>query len=102
VVLVTGRVLFGDSTMVERTPQLLEQAPEPFVELNRADAERLGIPNGAQVELSTARGSVRLRARVDRRVPEGTAYAPDNHHAAVLREILDWNEPMPIVRIAAC
>lgn len=101
-VLTTGRVLFGDSVMVERTPQLLQQAPEPFVELNHDDAERLGIQDGAQVELSTARGSVRLRARVNRRVPAGTAYAPDNHHAAALREILDWNEPLPTVRIAAC
>ncbi|MER3404377.1 MAG: formate dehydrogenase subunit alpha, partial [Chloroflexota bacterium] len=74
----------------------------PFIELNQTDAERVGIQNGAPVELTTARGSMRLRAHVNGRVPAGTAYAPDNHHAAALRELLDWNEPMPIVRIAAC
>ncbi len=52
--------------------------PEPFVELNPADALRLGVRAGDRVRVALPGGEVELRARVasDTAVPEGVALMP--------------------------
>ena len=52
-------------------PALRKQVPEPYLELNPVDAERLGVGDGQPVRLSTAVGSIRLTARLTDRVLPG-------------------------------
>jgi anaerobic selenocysteine-containing dehydrogenase len=52
-------------------PALRKQVPEPYLELNPADAERLRVRDGQPVRLSTAIGSIRLTARLTDRVLPG-------------------------------
>lgn len=56
-------------------PGLVRGNPEPMVELNRVDAEARGIHSGDQVELRTARGAVRFRARVTDDIVPGAVEA---------------------------
>jgi anaerobic selenocysteine-containing dehydrogenase len=64
--LTTGRTVhqFHTRTKTGRAPQLNAAAPEPWVELNPADARRLGIGAGDLVRVASARGAVQVRARV--------------------------------------
>ncbi len=65
-VLTTGRVLFQyhTGTMTRRSAGLNECAPECVVEMNRLDAEKLGLANGEMVKVSSRRGTVNARAAV--------------------------------------
>lgn len=55
---------------------LLLDYPEGFVELNDADAQALGIGNGARIRLRSARGAAVTTARVTREVRSGTIWVP--------------------------
>jgi anaerobic selenocysteine-containing dehydrogenase len=62
----TGRTVyhFHTRTKTGRAPELQAAAPEPWVELCAQDAEALGVSEGELVEVSSARGSVRVPARI--------------------------------------
>jgi nitrate reductase NapA len=76
----TGRVLehWHTGSMTRRIKQLHQAVPEAYVELNRADADELGIADGDQVKLISRRGELRLKARVDDRgrPPRGSVFVP--------------------------
>lgn len=64
--LTTGRVVhhFHTRTKTGRSPELQNAAPEPFVQLHNADAQKLGIGAGEMVEVASRRGAVRAPARL--------------------------------------
>ena len=64
--LTTGRSVyhFHTRTKTGRAPELNAAAPEPWVEMHPDDAARLGVADGALVEVASRRGSVRVRATV--------------------------------------
>jgi NADH-quinone oxidoreductase subunit G len=70
--LVRYRPLFSGPA-VERVPELQFQRPRPEIELAWEDARRRGIAAGAEVTVSTNQATVRLRAKVSRRLPAGLA-----------------------------
>ena len=73
----TGRTVFHFHTRTKtaRAPQLQAAAPEVWVELSREDAERLGIEEGVLCEISSARGSIRARARLSG-IRKGSVFVP--------------------------
>jgi ferredoxin-nitrate reductase len=77
-VLTTGRVAGQWHTMTRtgKSPALLADEPEPFLELHPTDAERAGVPDGRTARLRSRRGETSLRVRVTDAVPEGTCFAP--------------------------
>ncbi|HEV2125388.1 MAG TPA: molybdopterin-dependent oxidoreductase, partial [Chloroflexota bacterium] len=97
--LITYAELLGDETVVRATPELLEMVPAPYVEVNRADAERLGLVDGQFAELATERGSVTRLVRVNGRCPEGVCYTPENVGQPRVNAIMNWNTPLPTVRL---
>jgi len=76
--LVAYRPLFSGPA-VERVPELQFQRPAPEVELAHADARKLGIAAGDEVEVRSNGTSARLRARVSRKLARGTVRAADEH-----------------------
>jgi anaerobic selenocysteine-containing dehydrogenase len=75
--LITGRTLyhFHTRTKTGRAPQLQEAAPEVWVEISAADADRHGFAEGDLAEISTPRGSVRARVRVGG-IRDGVLFLP--------------------------
>ena len=78
--LCTGRVLehWHTGSMTRRIKQLHQAVPEAYVELNRADADELGIAPGDPVKLVSRRGELTLKAKVDDRgqPPRGSLFVP--------------------------
>jgi nitrate reductase NapA len=78
--LTTGRVLehWHTGSMTRRIAQLHQAVPSAYVELNRADAETLGIKKGDRVRVVSRRASLELAAEVDGRgrPPRGTVFVP--------------------------
>ena len=78
--LCTGRVLehWHTGTMTTRIPQLRRSMPHAYVEVNRRDAQRMGIANGDRVRLESKRGVLELPAWIDGRgsPPPGSLFIP--------------------------
>ncbi|UCE91151.1 MAG: formate dehydrogenase subunit alpha [Methanobacteriota archaeon] len=99
-VLTTGRNLFHfhTGTMTRRSAKLQRESPEPYVEINAEDAERLGIADGASVRVTSRRGAITVVARVTRWIDKGTIFIPF-HYAEGAANRLTNNALDPIAQI---
>jgi assimilatory nitrate reductase catalytic subunit len=78
VILTTGRVVshFLSGTQTRRIGPLVDQNPEPFVELHPQLADRYGIRNGDFATVESRRGSITLRAMVVTTIRPDTVFVP--------------------------
>jgi ferredoxin-nitrate reductase len=77
-VLTTGR-LYGHwhtQTRTGRIPKIQQMHPEPFVEINPKDAQRLNIAAGDLVKIESTRGLAQFPARITDFIPPGTVFVP--------------------------
>ena len=74
----TGRILYHyhTSTMTGRVEGLMNISGRSYVEINSADAAKLGIVSGDSVNISSRRGGLVVEARVTDIVPEGVLFMP--------------------------
>ena len=77
-VLTTGRMLehWHTGSMSRRASTLDAIEPEAIVCLNRRDLIKMDLFAGDEVKVETRRGSLTLKARQDRDVPEGMVFIP--------------------------
>jgi formate dehydrogenase alpha subunit len=75
-VMTTGRLLYQyhTGTMSRLSVGITERCPESLVEVNPADAKKLGIEDGQLVKVSSRRGKLQVKAIVTERVPEKTVF----------------------------
>lgn len=106
--LVTGRVLqhYQSGAQTRRVAELLKAEPEVFAELHPRVAARLGVSDGGEVELRTARGSMRLAARVTTDVRPDTVFVPFHYGGAgavneLTNDALDPVSRMPEFKVCA-
>ncbi|MBK9316563.1 MAG: molybdopterin oxidoreductase family protein [Acidobacteria bacterium] len=78
VILTTGRVVsqFLSGTQTRRIGPLVNQYPEPLVEMHPQLAERLGISDGEQVTIESRRGAITLPAHVVTTIRPDTVFIP--------------------------
>lgn len=95
--LFTGKLMFDRSTIQGRSSVLAGLAPDPFAEISRADAERLGIVDGDAIQVSTAVGRLDLAARVTDDVPAGSVFVPSGYNEAPIAVV--WS---PGARTVPC
>ena len=62
--------------MTRRATVLDNIEPEAVALLNRRDLRRMGLRAGDMVRVTTRRGTIELKARLDRDVPEGMVFIP--------------------------
>lgn len=76
ILLTTGRILehWHTGSMSHRSNVLETLVPESHVEINPADAKRLGIMEGDEISLSSRRGSVQTKVKKTHRVRPGQAF----------------------------
>ena len=76
--LTTGRVLYQyhTGTMTMKSADLNDRAPESYVEISRADAQRFNIAEGDMVNIASRRGSIAVRARILSKAVGGTVFIP--------------------------
>lgn len=106
-VLTTGRNLFQfhTGTMTRRSPKLEREAPEPYVEINSADAKRLGVTDDERVMVSSRRGAITLKARVTDRIVPGSIFIPFHYAEAAANRLtnaaLDPISNIPELKVCA-
>jgi nitrate reductase (cytochrome) len=87
----TGRVIehWHTGSMTRRIPTLHRAVPKAYAEVNRRDAEELGIRNGEMVRLVSRRGSIELEARIDYRAQptRGQVFVPFFDEGKLINEL---------------
>lgn len=78
VFLTTGRVVsqFLSGTQTRRIGPLVEQQPEPTVEIHPRLAARIGVVSGDQVKVTSRRGELTLTSQVVRTIRPDTVFVP--------------------------
>ena len=76
--LTTGRVYshWHTLTRTAKARQLWQREPEPYIQINAELAEKLAISDGEMVQVSSRRGTLRLKAQISDRVPPGLVFVP--------------------------
>jgi len=89
--LCTGRVLehWHTGSMTRRVKQLHQAVPTAYAELNVADAQSMGVTDGAKVRLVSRRGTIEMPAQVGRRgqPPKGTVFVPFFDESLLINEL---------------
>ena len=77
-ILTTGRQLehWHTGAMTRRSSVLDTIEPEAVASLSAKELERLNVAAGDMIRVSTRRGVIELRARVDNAIPNGTVFIP--------------------------
>ena len=77
-ILTTGRVKNQWHTMTRtgKSPSLMKDCPEPYLEMNVVDAERLQIGDGELVQVRSRRGKVIVPVQVTTKIRAGTCFMP--------------------------
>ena len=90
--------LYDGGRSVVSSPSIagLERAPELLV--SAADLQRLGVTNGTEVRVTSAKGSLTLPVRAVRRVPTGVAVMPFGA-AAHVAALIDAGAPVTDLRV---
>ncbi len=96
IILTSGRLVEyeggGDET--RSNPWLAELQQDMFVEINRRDANNLGVRDGAMVWVEgPEKGKVRVKAMITERVGEGVAFMP--FHFGGIMEGVDLRDKYP-------
>ena len=104
--LTTGRVVmhYNSGSMTRRTKALMRRAPFLFVEMNPADAGRLGVEANSEVKVVTKRGTVIARAVITPSIREGVVFMPFHFPGAnaLTVDALDPKAKIPEYKVAAC
>jgi len=99
-ILTTGRNLFQyhSGSMTRRVRPIEKHAGEAYVELNPSDGKKLGIRNNEMIKIRSRRGVIDIKARLSRRVSEGTVFIPMHYREAAANVIT--NDALdPVVKI---
>ena len=77
-ILTTGRLLehWHTGSMTRRASVLDHIEPEAIISMNRWDMKRMTINPGDQVLVKTKRGSLAIKVRSDKEIPEGMVFIP--------------------------
>lgn len=90
--LTTGRVLYQYHTgsMTRKTDGLNERAPESFVEISPADAEKYSLKDGDKVRIASRRGEIVAKMRVSEMAVDGTVFIPFHYAEAAANRLTNF------------
>jgi NADH-quinone oxidoreductase subunit G len=96
--LVAVRKLYDQGTLVRNSPSLAQLAEGTVVRLNPYDFDKLGVPAGEDMRVTSAAGYVIVPVRPDERVPRSTAVVRLNQGGRV-NGLFEVGAPATDVRI---
>lgn len=87
--LLVGSVLYHNATLSQYGEGPMYVCPEGYIELSRSDAATMKIAESDLVTVSSATGSIQLKAKVTTRMPTGVVFAPYHFSASPVNIIWD-------------
>lgn len=95
----SGNSVYHSASLSSWSEQLRKVAPEAYCEINPADAYNLKVKEGDWVELESARGKIKLKAKVNEMVQQGVVFVPINFPEAEINSIMDKNSKVDWVKL---
>ncbi len=89
---------FHTGSMTRRSRSLDQLVPGPLVDINPADAAKLGIEDGTRITVTSRRGSITAAARLTDSTPRGSVFLPF-HYAEAAANLLTNTARDPICKI---
>jgi predicted molibdopterin-dependent oxidoreductase YjgC len=106
-VLTTGRNLFQyhSGSMSRRVKPIEVHAGEAYVEISPEDGKKRGIKSGDLIKVASRRGEIEIKARITKKVPEGTVFVPMHYREAaanvITNDALDPDVKIPEFKVCA-
>ncbi len=97
--LVAIRKLYDLGVGVQHSPSLAHLAGSAVLRVNPYDFARIGVSDGADVTVTSPRGSVTLPVHADSAVPRGAAAVPVNLHGPSVTDLIDASLPVTEVHV---
>lgn len=85
--LVTGSALYHNGTLSQYGEGPMHVCPEGYVELSRADAAALKFVENDLLTVTSVNGSMKLKARITPRMPQGVVFTPYHFGANPVNQI---------------
>lgn len=83
-----ARLPYAIHTRCHKVPQLRKMRPEPLVDISPVDADALGIQQGDDVEISSAVGTVVMKANVNKQILSGEVSMYHGYEEANCNELI--------------
>jgi formate dehydrogenase alpha subunit len=99
-VLTTGRTMFHfhTGTMTRRSKKLHSEVPDAYIEINAADAKKIGLNGHKHVRVTSRRGQIDLDVRVTDDIKRGVVFIPF-HFAEAAANVLTNSAFDPVAKI---
>jgi formate dehydrogenase alpha subunit len=97
--LLVGPILFHNGATSTWSENNLEVSPAPYVEIQAADAAKLGIADGGAIKLTSAAGSLTGVAKVTERLQPGLLFAPYHFPEFPVSGLLSGNATMVALKV---
>lgn len=85
--LVTGSALYHNGTLSQYGEGPMHVCPEGYVELSRTDAATMKFAENDLLTVTSANGSMKLKARISPRMPQGVVFAPYHFGANPVNQV---------------
>ena len=85
--LLTGPSLNHQGTYSRNSSSLVAVAPDCFVEINRKDAQDVGVKTGDEVVVESASDKLTLKARVTNKSPKGIAFVSEYYEGVPVNRL---------------
>jgi formate dehydrogenase alpha subunit len=97
--LMVGPILFHNGATSTWSENNREVSPAPYVEIQAADAAKLGIADGGAIKLTTAAGSLNGVAKITERLQPGLLFAPYHFPEFPVSGLLKGNSTMVEIKV---
>jgi anaerobic selenocysteine-containing dehydrogenase len=97
--LVAMRPLYDGGRIVTMTPSLRDLRAEPMLLVHPHDLADIGVEEGAQVRVTSARATITLPVRTHPTVPTGTARLPFTADGRGAAELIDTTAMVTDLRV---
>jgi NADH-quinone oxidoreductase subunit G len=97
--LVTGRTLYDGGITVAASASLSALPRDPVLLVHPHDRDRIGVEDGAEVKVTSARGSLQLPLRADAAIEAGTVYLAFNQPGDGVADLVDLAAPVTDLRV---
>ncbi|MCU1458843.1 MAG: NADH-quinone oxidoreductase, chain [Actinomycetia bacterium] len=97
--LVAGRKLYDAGRVTMSSPALANLAPSDVLLVNPADRDRIGVADGGNVRVISARGATVLAVRGDEHTPAGTAFMLFDQPGEGAADVIDINQSVMDLRL---
>jgi len=97
--LVSGRTLYDGGITVTLSPSMAQLAPRAVLLVNPHDRDRIGVSDGDEVRVTSARTSMNLVLRGDAATSAGCAFLPFNLPGPGASDLIDASAPVTDLRV---